>query len=537
MDENRNPEEIVLLHNTLNKMKKKSGAWDSNYGPDKEIEAIVNRDVEETSPLSSSNGLNIRNRKLSESASVPKHVQKAGPPNHFDFKPKHFHSGYRNDRRNFKEFDKRSKDNTRRPDRKEWGTPNGKINGYHIGDTVTKPIRDGAGPDHGSAQWRWKGRRNSRDSIGSLEDKSRSPVNGKETSPKQELDKPRVSSSAADPGRSSHSSNAKPSGRYSSPASHGVKNEGEGLRKNHDGKSSAVKKPEERPKPKVCSTVVADDSWSLFKPPPVFPVDNSSAKIVPKISYASKVKENLNKAPIESVLSHPGKPVQVPASAVKTIASNGLPNGIICNSSEGRLSTASSPAPPIVEQPQPHFHAPPPELVLVSERVSVTENGPSPSSLQSSHLESSLPPPGQQNLGAIFQNEWGLSFINDPGADAEKTRDTSRTEGIVDSFPSALGTDVPLWPVRESEIHGGANSSLGNLPVDSGNHASPGFCTATVKDTEALNINHDCLDSSSPCNLEAIISYHVKEWEQVWMRHEQDPKRVIFYSECLEQVF
>ncbi|MGH0125556.1 UNVERIFIED_CONTAM: hypothetical protein FKN15_043024 [Acipenser sinensis] len=31
-------------------------------------------------------------------------------------------------------------------------------------------------------------------------------------------------------------------------------------------------------------------SWTLFKPPPAFPVDNSSAKTVPKISYASKVK-------------------------------------------------------------------------------------------------------------------------------------------------------------------------------------------------------------------------------------------------------
>lgn len=35
--------------------------------------------------------------------------------------------------------------------------------------------------------------------------------------------------------------------------------------------------------------------WTLFKLPPVFPVYNYSAKIVLKIRYASKIKENLNK--------------------------------------------------------------------------------------------------------------------------------------------------------------------------------------------------------------------------------------------------
>uniref|UniRef100_A0A3B1J968 Uncharacterized protein n=1 Tax=Astyanax mexicanus TaxID=7994 RepID=A0A3B1J968_ASTMX len=84
--------------------------------------------------------------------------------------------------------------------------------------------------------------------------------------------------------------------------------------KNSDGRPSGPisKKTDDKvSKTKLTSSVTSkEDLWTLFKPPPVFPVDNSSAKIVPKISYASKVKENLNKA-----LS------QVPMSAVKMVTS------------------------------------------------------------------------------------------------------------------------------------------------------------------------------------------------------------------------
>ncbi|CDQ82262.1 unnamed protein product [Oncorhynchus mykiss] len=61
----------------------------------------------------------------------------------------------------------------------------------------------------------------------------------------------------------------------------------------------SVKKLEDR-LGKAKLTSKKEDSWTLFKPPPVFPVDNSSAKTVPKISYASKVKENLNKAAVQA---------------------------------------------------------------------------------------------------------------------------------------------------------------------------------------------------------------------------------------------
>nr|XP_006134197.1 predicted GPI-anchored protein 58 [Pelodiscus sinensis] len=57
----------------------------------------------------------------------------------------------------------------------------------------------------------------------------------------------------------------------------------------------------------------APASPALFPPPPAFPVDSSRARTLPKISYASKLKENLER-----------QPAQVPASALRTAGP--LPN-------------------------------------------------------------------------------------------------------------------------------------------------------------------------------------------------------------------
>uniref|UniRef100_A0A3Q3A9K2 Nuclear FMR1 interacting protein 2 n=1 Tax=Kryptolebias marmoratus TaxID=37003 RepID=A0A3Q3A9K2_KRYMA len=146
---------------------------------------------------------------------------------------------------------------------------------------------------------------------------------------------------------------------------------GESQRKNSDGKTAGTfgKKSEERHKGKL-SSPSKEDSWTLFKPPPVFPVDNSSAKIVPKISYASKVKENLNK-----------------------VAQIG-----------GEVT-------------------PPPVRLFTNGPVSGNGNG--------------CPPvDGEKALGDIFQNQWGLSFINEPNLGLEggnvpaedQTSVTSRNE-------------------------------------------------------------------------------------------------------------
>ncbi|XP_062872742.1 FMR1-interacting protein NUFIP2 isoform X2 [Trichomycterus rosablanca] len=205
-------------------------------------------------------------------------------------------------------------------------------------------------------------------------------------------------------------------------------------------KSSGKKFEDKSTKTKV-ATSAKEDSWTLFKPPPVFPVDNSSAKIVPKISYASKVKENLNKAaqagtdapsPAPQV---PGRPSQVPMSAVKTITSASFSNG------EGNICPL----------PGPHFSSV--QSVPVSSSAgtdhvasSSTSSGnvtstsvPEPrkpnlfvyplSGSSSSNMQLNLPSgrqsdppssaPNQKSLGDIFQNQWGLSFINEPSGSPE----------------------------------------------------------------------------------------------------------------------
>lgn len=260
---------------------------------------------------------------------------------------------------------------------------------------------------------------------------------------------------------------------------------GEFPRKNSEGKASS-KKFEERPVKAKAVTAAAsaaakDDSWTLFKPPPVFPVDNSSAKIVPKISYASKVKENLNRASAQAcsaaerdplllpaTVQVPGKLSQVPMSAVKTITSTSFTNGplpsaesgnngcplpgapfnapaasgtasvLVSQGGENVASPQSSSATPsiggasAVAEPRkpslfvyPHAAGPPSnmQLSLPSGRQA---DPPPPSSASSSSVASgsasnpsSTAPAHQKSLGEIFQNQWGLSFINEPSAGPE----------------------------------------------------------------------------------------------------------------------
>ena len=136
----------------------------------------------------------------------------------------------------------------------------------------------------------------------------------------------------------------------------GVTRAGELQCKNSEGKATGApgKKFEQRAGKArlVASVTTKEDSWTLFKPPPVFPVDNSSAKIVPKISYASKVKENLNKAALAGgdtlPPQEPGRLSLVPMSALKTMVSASFMNGPVsgegngCLSAEPLLTTAAS---------------------------------------------------------------------------------------------------------------------------------------------------------------------------------------------------
>ncbi|TSK49642.1 Serine/threonine-protein kinase NLK [Bagarius yarrelli] len=209
-------------------------------------------------------------------------------------------------------------------------------------------------------------------------------------------------------------------------------------------RKSAGKKFEDKSTKTKVSASTKEDSWTLFKPPPVFPVDNSSAKIVPKISYASKVKENLNKAaqtgtenptPAPQV---PGRPSQVPMSAVKTITSASFSNGDgnACPLPGPHFTSvpSSSPVPVVSSAGSDHVASSSGSSCNPSTFISTTTPEPRKPNLfvyplsasSSSNMQLSLPsgrqsdpPPNQKSLGDIFQNQWGLSFINEPSSGPE----------------------------------------------------------------------------------------------------------------------
>lgn len=212
---------------------------------------------------------------------------------------------------------------------------------------------------------------------------------------------------------------------------------GETQRKNSDGKIVGTfgKKTEERHKAKL-SSPSKEDSWTLFKPPPVFPVDNSSAKIVPKISYASKVKENLNKVAQGGgeALPPPVRLSQVPMSAMKTITSASFTNGPVSGNGNGCPSVgtffapAASSIPPAPYIPSGENVASPLESNCSSTTSPVDGDSYElgkctlliyPLNMQpvlpsARHLDPPAAQTNQKALGDIFQNQWGLSFISEP---------------------------------------------------------------------------------------------------------------------------
>ncbi|XP_061104334.1 FMR1-interacting protein NUFIP2-like isoform X2 [Conger conger] len=229
----------------------------------------------------------------------------------------------------------------------------------------------------------------------------------------------------------------------------GVTRAGELQHKNSEGKATGTpsKKFEDRPgKPRLAASVTTkEDSWTLFKPPPVFPVDNSSAKIVPKISYASKVKENLNKAAQARgdtpPPQEPGRLSLVPMSALKTMTSPSFMNGPIsgegngCLPAEPLFTTAASTVPLASPLSGGENVASSPDNDSSTTTTPVAATGePRKSSLfvyplTPTNMQLALPsacqvdtPAAQTNqkaLGDIFRNQWGLSFINEPNAGPE----------------------------------------------------------------------------------------------------------------------
>ncbi|TRY81809.1 hypothetical protein DNTS_001887 [Danionella cerebrum] len=283
-------------------------------------------------------------------------------------------------------------------------------------------------------------------------------------------------------------------------------------RKNSDGKAAGKRFVERSSKVKVAAST-KEDSWTLFKPPPVFPVDNSSAKIVPKISYASKVKENLNKttqAGGEGLVLSPqvsGRPQHVPMSAVKTITSASFTNGPLTGEGIG----CPLPGPPFGSGPllatptvaTENVASPPGygTIAIGSSTTSAAE--PRKPSLfvypvTPSNMQLSLPsgrqadppaaPTNQKSLGDIFQNQWGLSFINEPNAGPEcvlyrsNGKDMSVEVSFQGGYPETVATQISttsqrpdqplLTKARESEKRTNAQtrsrSMSGSAPISSG---------------------------------------------------------------------
>ncbi|EQB78410.1 nuclear fragile X mental retardation protein interacting protein 2 isoform 2 [Camelus ferus] len=265
---------------------------------------------------------------------------------------------------------------------------------------------------------------------------------------------------------------------------------GDTLRKSSDVKPGvSSKKFDDRPKGKHTSVASKEDSWTLFKPPPVFPVDNSSAKIVPKISYASKVKENLNKTVQNSSVSpssssssssstgetqtqSSSRLSQVPMSALKSVTSANFSNGPVLAGTDASvyspggqplLTTAASTLTPISSGTDSVLQ----DMNLTSAAVEQIKSSLFiyPSNMQTVLLSTAqvdLPSQtDQQNLGDIFQNQWGLSFINEPSAGPETVIGKSSDHKVMEvtfqgEYPATLvsqgaeiipsGTEHPVFP-------------------------------------------------------------------------------------------
>ncbi|XP_056415002.1 FMR1-interacting protein NUFIP2 isoform X2 [Hyla sarda] len=387
----------------------------------------------------------------------------------------------------------------------------------------------------------------------------------------------------------------------------GKSNPGDIQRKNSDAKPVVGKKFDDRPKGKaspVSST--KEDSWTLFKPPPVFPVDNSSAKIVPKISYASKVKENLNKAAQNNATSHSSLSFstqagettssncvsQVPMSAMKSVSTINFANGpLLVGTDGGFMATAAS----TVSHALPGGAEP-----LPTESSSASSN---PSEQKKSglftyplNMQHALPDAlqgdqsGQSNqhsLGEIFQNQWGLSFINEPSAGPETAAEKPDTGQVVWEHPTPpasqgaetvpSGNERPVFPkayelekrtspqvpdgatLKAAHVSGGdvGALSLETLHIwelQKPEAASQGLLVFQAKvceneetpqtplkntlQTSAKDKRYhgdlDCKDSWGSFDLRAAIIYHTKEMESILNLQKQDPNRIITYNEAMD---
>ncbi|KAM6049574.1 FMR1-interacting protein NUFIP2 isoform 2-T3 [Chlamydotis macqueenii] len=477
---------------------------------------------------------------------------------------------------------------------------------------------DGSGSESGyTTPKKRKGRRNSAkgcESLNLVQDKIMQQEVSAPTL-KQELEsfKPDYSEQ-----KGNRIENTKPVWKYEAGAGgagRGKPGLGDVQRKNSDAKPGiSSKKFDDRPKGKHASSATSkEDSWTLFKPPPVFPVDNSSAKIVPKISYASKVKENLNKAaqtPSTSSSSSSSSSAgetqaqtssrlsQVPMSAMKSVTSASFSNGPILAGTDGSayspgtqplLSTAASTVPSTSSESVPQDTSTT-STALEQKKSSLLIY---PSNMQTVLLGTAQvdfpSQTNQQNLGDIFQNQWGLSFINEPSAGPETVVGKSADNQLMEvtfqgEYPATLvsqcaeiipsGTEQPVFPkayeldkrtspqILSSVLKPGTAVEGGVLALEShhtgdlqkADTGSQGALVFLSKDYEVENplaspTNNllasakeqryqrglERRDSWGSFDLRAAIIYHTKEMESVWNLQKQDPKRIITYDEAMDR--
>ncbi|XP_062340845.1 FMR1-interacting protein NUFIP2 isoform X2 [Osmerus eperlanus] len=411
---------------------------------------------------------------------------------------------------------------------------NGEVNSVYITNGFSgDPTPDHAGSGSEGGYTTPKRRRGGRNSIKNCENVTRDGNRDMQhgcASAESEASSPEASDPGAGPSPEASDPGAGPSPEASDPGAgprpYGTKSahkvdhtlprrtvapedvRGDLQRKDSDSKTAGAsgKKFEDRTKAKLSSST-KEDSWTLFKPPPVFPVDNSSAKIVPKISYASKVKENLNKpAQAGGELLAPQAPVrlsQVPMSAMKTITSASFTNGPISGDGNGIPSggtffaSAASSIPPA--------HSLPCGEKVASSSDSNCSSSINPAAafetrkctlfipLNPLNMQPVLPSARQVDnrasqthqkaLGEIFHNQWGLSFINEPNIGADGGGGEQRGEGKTvpvtfqgectvaadqpcpyASSPSPEPASVTLDLDRRTSTPGGVSAALGPAP-------------------------------------------------------------------------
>ncbi|EHB01824.1 Nuclear fragile X mental retardation-interacting protein 2 [Heterocephalus glaber] len=250
---------------------------------------------------------------------------------------------------------------------------------------------------------------------------------------------------------------------------------GDMLCKSSDIKSGVnSKKFDDRLKGKHASGVASkEDSWTLFKPPPVFPVDNSSAKILPKLSYASKVKENLNKTVQNSSVS--------PSSSSSS------------SSSTGETQTQSSS-----------------QLSQVPMLKSVISGSFSNGPVLAYELEKRTSP---QVLGSILN----------PGTTSES--------GALSLEPSHIG-DLQR---ADTNSQGALVFLSKDYEIENQNLlASPTNTLLGSAKEQRYQRGLERNDSWCSFDPRATIVYHTKEMESIWYLQKQDPKRIITYNEAMD---